>query len=152
MKDQDNTAEQVQKDPRIEKAATWNEMSGQFYGSMEFHKILFGGLLTEGTKAMGLTLDCFWLFDIIMSVQFEPKIRAEEFQVWEIFTNLESSTARVLCTDGNSEAKGEDRFNDTDHVLYVQDIPYTDFPLQHYTLYAQRNEMNGITIMLTSEY
>ena len=49
-------------------------------------------------------------------------------------------TALVICDDGNG------------NLLALQNIPYTDFPLDEFKLYVTNDDFNGIVVMLTSEY
>jgi len=46
---------------------------------------------------------------------YEPKIRAEKFQLWTISAR-ERATGNVTCEDGNG------------NVVYEQALNFTDFP------------------------
>jgi hypothetical protein len=103
-----------------------------FYGSETFTK--FGNsILTEGVRYLTDSADCFWLLDIINSIQTLPRVKAEYFQTFKL--TVKNNKAKVLVTDGN------------DKILYTQNIEYTDFPLDEITLWR----VHG-TIMLPSEY
>jgi uncharacterized repeat protein (TIGR04076 family) len=98
----------------------------------EFFKHQFGLVFTEGAKAMADEFECYWLLDITAS--YQPELRREEFQVWELHVNPEKA-AVVSCTDGN------------DRVLKTQDIQYTDFKVESATLWVE-----GKVILLPSEH
>jgi hypothetical protein len=75
------------------------------------------------------------LLDIIaIAQQHEPRVAQEEFQVWKLQVRADRS-ATVLCDDGNG------------NVVYTQEIPFTDFPLDEVKLYFANN-----VIHLPSEY
>lgn len=76
-----------------------------------------------------------WLLDEIAIIQpYEPRVAAEEFQVWKL-TVRPDSTATLVCEDGNN------------NVVYTEAIPFTDFPLKTITLWFANN-----TIYLPSEH
>ena len=96
--------------------------TSQWYVASIFLRRRF--LLTDGTMYLAKR-GCHWLFDVVASVlptqgrAFNEK--AEGFSVWRIekVTDVAGVAARVSAwtdTPGNSGR------------LYVQDIPYTDFP------------------------
>lgn len=90
-------------------------------------------ILTTGAQYVAKECCAYWLLDIINSVQLIKKVKAEYFQVYDL--EVKDNTAKVIVTDGNN------------NVLYKQNIPYTDFPLDKVTLWR----VNG-TIMLPGEY
>lgn len=82
-----------------------------------------------------------WIIDVIVSHQIYPKVKREEFQVWE-FHVPEDKTCRVICTDGN------------EHVVTSQIIPFTDLPftLKVWLEYGSIDMVNPIwVIMLPGE-
>lgn len=98
----------------------------QFTGTENYYKFnlfLRDAVMTEGAKYLAEEAGCFWLYDILCSVQSLPKVRAEEFQV------LRFNKAKKLVTveDGNY------------NVLYSQKILSTDFPLDEIMLYFTNN-------------
>jgi len=105
----------------------------QFTGTEGYTKYQGGLLLTDGVVYLAKNAECFWLLDIIWSVQHIAKIKKEEFQSWKCTTK--DGKAFVECTDGN------------DNVLYSQKVDFTDFPLDEVKMYLT----NGV-ILLTSEY
>ncbi len=97
-------------------------------------------LLTDGAKYLAETAQAFWLMDAIASYQNTKKVASEPFQVWKLTVN-DKREAVLICTDGN------------EHVLARQEIPYTTFPLDEITLYAEQSDyLGGRVVMLTSEY
>lgn len=112
-----------------------------FTGSGTFSKWSFlfpRHVLTEGAEFVAHECQAFWLMDLIASWQTKSTVRAEEFQVWK----LAKVGAKWLATaeDGNGKQ------------IAKQSIPFSDFPLDEITLWAARNELGGITILLPSEY
>jgi len=131
-----------------------NELAG-FSGSMEWHRFNLDRrhLLTDGALYLAEKAGAFWLMDVIASYQGEAKFRGEDFQVWKI--QMDAAPGRgcvVFADDGNG------------NELCRQVIEYTDFPdlsetvssadtqtKEHFKLFAARNELLGMTIMLPSE-
>jgi hypothetical protein len=116
----------------------------QFSGTENYHRvsILHGKMvITDGVKYLADEAGCYWLLDIVASVQHLPRMQREEFQVWELkkLDDPTLSKAQVVCTDGN------------ERKLYKQDIPFTDFPFDAIShpvkLFLQNN-----VVMLPSEY
>lgn len=106
---------------------------GHFTGSEEFYR--YSVLtMTEGVKFL-CDNGAAWIVDIVLSYQYDPKIQAEEFQVWKLKVNLQEGTGVVTMDDGN------------DNVLVTQEIPYTDFPLKELKLYYTDH-----ILMIASEY
>ena len=117
----------------------------EFFGTEEYHKfsILFPKtVLTDGAKWLADNGECYWLMDIIGSI--EEIIADEPFTVVELTiqnkAQVPNPKAVVKVDDGNG------------NVLYTQLIEYTDFPLNNVKLYANRGENNLRVVMLTSEY
>ncbi len=110
-----------------------------FTGSCRFERwsILFRDVITEGVKFMAESVGAFWLLDIIGS--YQPKLQRADFQVWKIV--VDGSNAIVTMQE-DSDLK----------PMVTQRIGYTDFPQGEFKLWAVRNEMGHMTIMLPSEY
>jgi hypothetical protein len=108
----------------------------QYSGSEQYFKSSFGKLnLTEGINYLRNRLNCFWLIDIIESVQHLSKIQeSKNFILWRIERNGEGFkvTARE---DTNTP------------ILYEQKGVYTDFPLKDFEFYQIQN-----VLLLKSEY
>lgn len=116
-----------------------------FFGTEEYHKfsILFPKtVLTDGAKWLADNAECYWLMDIIGSI--EEIIADEPFTVVELTiqnkAQVHNHKALVKVDDGNG------------NVLYTQLIEYTDFPLNQVKLYANSGENGLRVVMLTSEY
>lgn len=110
-----------------------------FTGSETFARYMAGFVLSEGALHVAKEGGAFWLMDVIVSYQFEPKFQQEDFQVWKleapVGTDGGMRPATVSCEDGNG------------NILTTQEIEATDFPLPEITLWVQNK-----TIFLPSEY
>ncbi len=94
---------------------------GQHHCTTHYYKYL-GIVLTDGVKFLCETAGCWWLADIVASLQFEEKVRKEQFQVYTLTVNPDQS-ALVKVDDGNG------------NIVYYQEIEYTDFPLDKIVLW-----------------
>ena len=108
----------------------------QFTGSENWyrHSLVHKVLYTDGAQHVAETGGAYWLLDEIALGQTNPKVAAEEFQVWRLKVNSDQ-TATLICDDGNNQ------------MVFSKSIAYTDFPLEEIALYFTDN-----VIMLTSEY
>src|SRR5215471_14079566 len=90
-----------------------------FTGSDQFYRHALNRrmLYTDGVQYLAEKAGAYWLLDKIATLQLEPAIRGEEFQVWRL--TVTDSRARLTCDDGN----------DNSAPLYAEDIDFTDFPL-----------------------
>ncbi|MCP1251438.1 hypothetical protein NK212_06190 [Elizabethkingia sp. S0634] len=115
-----------------------NQHFDSYTGTQCYYKYNLGFFLTDGSKDFAEHLQCFWLLDILISVQ-GSKITNNPFQVWYI--NRIGRTDRFLVTaeDGNNK------------ILYHQLIEYSDFKHDSAKLYLNINESEKI-IFLPSEY
>jgi len=134
-----------------------------FRGSETFERIGVGRrhLVSEGVKYLVEQAGAYWLAEAIASHQMWPTFRCEaaDFQCW--FLAVNGSRTVLWC-----EFK-------TTVIAARQLVPYTDFPLggtteditrfdekmatrlrsrDTFKLFAARNQLGGITIMLPSEY
>lgn len=89
---------------------------------------------TDGVHHVAEAGEAYWLIDKIACSQLEPKMAAEEFQLWTLTVKPDLS-AELTCTDGNGT------------VIAQETISYTDFPLLEMKFYVTNN-----TILLPSEY
>jgi hypothetical protein len=110
--------------------------TSQFYGTDQYHRwsALFPQVLTDGAKYVADELQCYWLMDIIASVQTILKINREPFQVWKLQRDLDGGCT-ITCEDGNL------------NEIYEQYVEYTNIQVDELTLWLQ----NGV-IFLPSEY
>jgi hypothetical protein len=108
----------------------------QFHGSDTFtrHGLYQRMLMTEGVVYLAKTANAFWLTDLIASHQLNPRVRAEEFQVWTLY--VERNRGKAILTDGNNTTP-----------IVTQEIEHTDFPLPEIALWF----IDG-TLLLPSEY
>lgn len=108
----------------------------EFTGTQRYYRISHRHLLTDGTKYLAETANCFWMMDAIASHLTEIGT-ADWFVVVRI--KVENSTALMVYDDGNGN----------EHAR--QEIPYTDFPLAKQTIYACWDGKHWV-LMLPSEY
>ncbi|MCK1671078.1 DUF6876 family protein [Bradyrhizobium sp. 150] len=106
----------------------------QFSGTERWfrHSLMRTVSYTEGVQFLADKAGAYWLIDKVATLQLEPTIKREEFQVWKL--NVTGSKATLVCEDGNY------------NVVYSETIDFTDFPLDHVELWFE----NGV-IMLPSE-
>ncbi len=107
-----------------------------FTGTEYYHRSTFGKLkLTDGINWLRNEINCFWLIDIVESVQHLKKIKEnQEFILWKIEIN-------------NKEFIVTARADTNTPILYEQKGSYTDFPLKEFEFY-QINEV----VLLKGEY
>lgn len=111
----------------------------EFTGSDSFFKHWLGKnyIMTQGVHYLTEN-GAAWLIDAIFSHQVTNKVRSCSFQVWTL--EVTDSSALLTC-------KG-----DEDDLIVEQKINFTDFPLEKITLWCVPNELNGLTLLLPSEY
>jgi hypothetical protein len=109
----------------------------QFTGSDTWYRSINPAITyTVGAKHVADEGGAYWLLDeIALAQRFQPKVQAEEFQVWRLVVNTYDASAQLICGDGNGRS------------VYVKPIPYTDFPVAEITLYCTSQ-----VILLPSEY
>ncbi|MEI2579903.1 DUF6876 family protein [Scytonema sp. PRP1] len=112
----------------------------QFTGSETVFKHWLGTFLyTQGIKYLVDTAASGWLIDAIASYQTRTLLlqhpELKEFQLWQLEVN-EDKTATLSC-----------RADSDCNPVVVQNIEFTDFPLQHIKLYLCQK-----VLMLPSEY
>ncbi len=112
----------------------------QFSGSEQLfrHGLSRNHIYTEGAQFVAERAGAYWLLDRI-ALHGSPAIAREDFQVWKLCVNPDQT---ATLTTGNGD-------ND---ILKTEELTYTDFPLSEITLWAVRNELDGFTIMLPTEY
>ena len=89
---------------------------------------------TEGAKYVADQAGAYWLLDeIALAQQFEPRIAAELFQVWQLIVT--GTTAQLSVEDGDGRE------------VHAKRIPVTDFPEPGITLW-----FTDSVILLPSEY
>ncbi len=95
-----------------------------FTGTEQYYQHICNLLLTDGAKYLAESAEAWWLLDLVASYQGHPKVKNEDFQVYQLKVNPDKS-AIVKITDGNN------------HILAQQEIEYTDFPLDKITLWVE---------------
>lgn len=112
-----------------------NNKFSQHTGTSEYHRVGFmGGLYaTDGVIDVAEKTQSYWLLDLISSHQFYESVRNTPHQVWKL-VRIEGSKFKATCEDGN------------DNVVTSQDIPYSDFEYDTYTIWKMDN-----VLMLPSE-
>ena len=110
------------------------EELSQFIGTTKYHPSTFGTLkLTDGVDYLREKTNCYWFIDIIESYQYT--LKDVSFQIWGIKFN-EDKTAMVYCKEDSDK-----------EPIVIQDLTYTDFPLDKFELYC----IDGV-VLLKSEY
>ena len=113
-----------------------NALAG-FTSSEFFFKHSIGSFIyTEGIKYLAENARCYWLLDVIGSYQHLNKVKHVPFQLWELTVNEDQTALAVMK---NMREVGMP-------VIIKQEIPYTDFPLDHIQLY-----LTDQVLMLPSE-
>ena len=90
----------------------------QFTGSTNFyrHGLVREVFYTEGVEYVAETAGAYWLLDeIALAQRYIIPVKAEDFQVWDLKVNANSS-AMLTCGDGNGRE------------LWSKPVDYTDFP------------------------
>lgn len=104
-----------------------NTTYAEFTGSENFHEHGLTRLLyTDGICQVAEDCGAFWFIDLVMSHQFNPKVRAEEFQVWKL-KRVKGDKFIAVCEDGNN------------NQVISQTIPYSDFTYDQLTVYFENN-------------
>jgi len=111
----------------------------QFHGTENYYKSTFGKLkLTDGINWLRNELNCYWLIDIIESVQHLSKVKENrKFIVWKIEVYEDKSFKVTSWKDVPYESD----------LIYEQKGKYTDFPLKDFEFY----QINDV-LLLKGEY
>ena len=110
-----------------------------FCGSEQYYKHWLGLCYTDGIKYLAENAQCFWLIDAIASHQPTAKKnpRLKEFQLW--FLHVGTGHEFIKPKAGNAAVLTcwEDTPTPETKPVIIQQIPFTDFPLQEIKLYLQ---------------
>jgi len=108
-----------------------------FTGTLQYHRSTFGKLnLTDGINFLRNETNCYWLIDIVESVQHLKEIQMyKDFLVWRIEVTENKSWNVTVKTDTDEP------------VLYEQSGTYTDFPFKEFEFYQEGN-----VLLLKSEH
>src|SRR5665647_1898550 len=108
----------------------------QFRGTEKYHKHLFPGkspiILTDGCDFVREHMNAYWLFDAILSYQYEKILRHINFQLWELRQSKKDLSWLLTCRE-DSNLK----------PLISQVIEFSDFPLDYIKLYL----IQGIALL-----
>ncbi|MFM7011218.1 MAG: DUF6876 family protein [Betaproteobacteria bacterium] len=108
----------------------------QFTGTERYYRLNRKCLLTDGAKYLAEGAGALWLMDSAASYLLE--LGTDDWFV-QVALKVTGSSAVLTLEDGNGGVRAQ------------QAIPYTDFPIPHYTLYACWNGSDWV-LMLPSEY
>lgn len=108
----------------------------QFTGTEQYyrHSLARKILYTDGVQYLAEKAGAYWLVDKIAIMQIDPKIRAEEFQVWRMI--VKDGSAILTCDTGEELPS-----------IYREEIAFTDFPLEKIDIWVE-----GGVILLPSEH
>jgi hypothetical protein len=109
-----------------------NDALRGFCGTEMYHKHWLRMLYTDGVKELANFASCYWLIDMVASVQHENK--KVPFQLWRI--EVENSTAHVTMREDTGRP-----------TLFSKRLSYTDFPEGSFEWYVVDNVM-----LLKGEY
>lgn len=124
-----------------------NELDN-FTGTTKYFNasVLYNLKLTDGIQFLRDKLNCFWLIDIVGSIQQETKIKENEtFIIHKIKVNDDKSFIFKSYKDYNQDLTEQE--NDLKYLLYEQKGNYTDFILSEFEFYQVRD-----VLLLKSEY
>lgn len=109
-----------------------------FSGTEQYYKTGFKTKCTDGVYFLAENAACYWLLDIIDSVA-----PFSDFAIAELTISKSENgrKGKVVIDNGHDKRTKEYK------LFHMQDIEYTDFPLETIKLYVQ----DGI-ILLPSEY
>ena len=101
----------------------------QFTGTMQYYKLGMSKLYsTEGVFHFITNAKCFWIHDIIESVQHLPKVKEhKEFLIWKIFNSKIGGKGCWVEAYWDSESDGT--FS-VDKLVYSQKVGSTSFPFE----------------------
>ena len=107
-----------------------------FTGTQRYHRFHSKTVLTDGALYLAEQARCFWLMDVFAS-HLTQVSREMGFACLKL--RREGESAHISIEDGNES------------LLAVQEIGYTDFPLEEITLFGCWAGEYWV-IMLASEY
>ena len=115
----------------------------QFTGTSQWfrHALVRRITYTEGVQFVAERAGAYWLVDKIATMQLDPKISAEDFQVWRLV--VADGKATLTCDDGDRIGVGDSK----PILLHSERIDFTDFPLEKIELWVE-----GDVILLPSEH
>jgi len=124
------------------------DLSG-YTGTQGYHYLNFLKNLkfTDGFAHLTQEVGCFWLSDIVASVQHLPKIKENNgFIVWRIVVKDSKALVDAHWDSEGSDENGNNIFSD-EKLLYKQEVNWTDFPEGTFEFYQ-----SGDVVLLKGEY
>ncbi len=110
----------------------------QFTGTTQYFSSTFRKLkLTDGINFLRNELNCYWLIDIIESVQHLEKVKENSFIVWKIEVDKDKKFKVSGWCDTPYESD----------LVYEQKGNYTDLSLKDFEFYQE-----GDVLLLKSEH
>lgn len=107
----------------------------QFIGTTSYYRHWLGLKYTDGVKFLADRAEAYWLVDLIAMHQpnclTDPML--QEIQFWKL--KVENQSGVLTCE------------RDEGDVYLSEQIPFTNFPLEHITLY-----LSGGVLYLPSEH
>jgi len=101
----------------------------QFHGTSEYHKHLFPGkspiLITDGCKYVRDECNAYWLFDAILSYQYDRILKDINFQVWELKRLKMDLSWQLTCREDTGTKP-----------LIRQTIEFSDFPIDYVKIWV----------------
>lgn len=101
----------------------------EFHGTVEYHKHLYPGkspiILTDGCKYLRESCKAYWLFDAILSYQYDKVLKGVNFQIWEL-KQLRVDLSWLLTCRADQNSK----------PLIRQPIEFSDFPLDYIKIWV----------------
>ena len=107
-----------------------------FTGTEKYYRLSKKLLITDGTKYVAESAGAFWMMDAVGSHLFE--LGTDDWFVL-VRVTVTNSSAVMHYEDGNGNVRAQ------------QAIPYTDFPIREFMLYASWDGEHWV-LMLPSEY
>jgi hypothetical protein len=107
-----------------------------FTGTEKYYRLSRRLLLTDGTKYVAESAGAFWMMDAVGSHLFE--LGTDDWFVL-VRVTVANTSAVLQYEDGNGNVRAK------------QAIPYSDFPMEQFLLYACWDGEHWV-LMLPSEY
>ncbi len=123
------------------------ELSG-FTGTEAYHKLSLMANVkgTDGIAYLCKEAKCYWLIDIIASVQSVKEVRANRnFLIWRV---MKKDDGCIVTAHWDSESDGS---YDKSKRCYRQEVEYTDFPFKEFDDVFEFYQ-EGDVILLKSEH
>ena len=117
------------------------------------HPLVGHFIYTEGVRAFAENAGggAYWFLDILATEQVIQQLAlCEGFAVVDLNVKPDHSATVVMAKDAQTVSTPEDR--GYDGVVFDHAVGWTDCPEGTWRFYLCANELDGVTLMLTSEY